>query len=118
MANQRRYPRTARLNELVHEILADELVRLDDDRLSLVTIMDVVVEADLHAALVTVDTPEGAPRDAEVLEALEEHRLKLQKAIARQAKMRRTPLLSFAPDEVERAAARVEEMLHRLDPEA
>ena len=117
MANQRRYPRTARLNVLVHEILADELERIDDDRLVLVTVMDVSVEADLRAARVLFETPEGAERDAEVLEALDEHRLKLQKAIARQAKLKRTPMLTFAPDEVERTAARLEHRLKNLDDE-
>jgi ribosome-binding factor A len=115
MAEQRRYPRTARLNALVHEILADELERLDDDRLLLVTVMDVVVEPDLRYARVIVDTPEGAERDEEVLAALEEHRIRLQAAIARQAKLKRTPSLSFAPDTVERAAARLEEALAQVE---
>ncbi len=115
MANQRRYPRTARVNELVREILADELERIDDDRLVLVTVMAVTVEPDLRHAQVVIDTPEGAARDEEVLAALAENRLRLQAAIGRQAKLKRTPLLAFAPDEVERAAARVEDVLHRFD---
>ena len=34
----RDYPRTARLNTLVREIIADELERIDDERLQLVTL--------------------------------------------------------------------------------
>jgi ribosome-binding factor A len=113
--NARRYPRTARLKVLLQEILADELERIDDDRLVLVTVMAVEVEPDLRHARVVVDTPEGAERDEEVLAALDENRLRLQKAIARQATLKRTPLLSFAPDSVERTAARVEEMLAQVE---
>ena len=112
--NQRRYPRTARVNELVQEILAEELERIDDERLDLVTVMRVVVEPDLRHASVFVDTPEGEERDAEVLAALEEERARLQSAVARQARLKRTPLLTFRPDDVERGAQRVEDALRHL----
>jgi ribosome-binding factor A len=111
------YPRTARLNELVRQILADELERTDDERLQLVTIMSVVVEPDLRHATVLVDTPEGAERDESVIEALNEVRIRLQRAIASQARMKRTPVLTFKPDTVEREAGRVEDVLRDLDVE-
>src|SRR5207247_8735241 len=82
-----RYPRTARLNELLHQIVAEEMERIDDERLDLVTVMHVVVEPDLRHATVFVDTPTGAERDEEVLTALSEHRIALQKAIAQQARV-------------------------------
>jgi ribosome-binding factor A len=109
-----RYPRTARLNELLHQIIAEEIEKIDDERLDLVTVMTVEVEPDLRHATVFVDTPTGAERDAEMLEALDEHRIALQAAIARQARIKRTPLLAFRADVVERQAARVEEMLRGL----
>src|SRR5438067_9411827 len=105
-----RYPRTARLNELLHQIIADEIERIDDERLDLVTVMTVEVEPDLRHATVFVDTPTGEQRDAEMLEALQEHRIALQAAIGRQARIKRTPMLAFRPDDVERQAARVEEV--------
>jgi len=112
---RRRYPRTARLNELVQQILADQLERMDDPRLNLVTVMTVHVEPDLRHATVFVDTPEGRDRDEEVLAALDEARVRLQAAVGRQARMKRTPTLTFRPDEVERHAARVEEVLRNLE---
>jgi ribosome-binding factor A len=115
MRNQRRYPRTVRLNELLQQILADELERLDDDRLVLATVMSVVVDPDLRHATVFVDTPEGGVRDDDVLAALDEHRIRLQAAIGRQTRLKRTPTLGFRPDEVERSAARLEDVLRNLD---
>ena len=109
-----RYPRTARLNELLHQIIAEEIEKIDDERLDLVTVMTVEVEPDLRHATVYVDTPTGAERDEEMLEALNEHRIALQAAIARQARIKRTPLLAFRADVVERQAARVEDMLRGL----
>ena len=44
----RQYPRTARLNELLREILADELEHLDDDRLQMLTITSVDIDGDLR----------------------------------------------------------------------
>jgi ribosome-binding factor A len=110
----RRYPRTARLKELLHQIVAEEIERIDDERLDLVTVMSVDVEPDLRHATIYVDTPSGKKRDKEMLEALHEHRIRLQASIAKQARIKRTPLLAFRADEVERAAARLEELLRRL----
>src|SRR4051812_35435534 len=115
MSSSHRYPRTARLNELLHQIIAEELERIDDERLELVTVMSVEVEPDLRHATVYVDTPTGAERDADMLEALSDHRVALQKAIARQARVKRTPQLAFRVDEVERQAARVEDVLRELN---
>src|SRR5687768_6157310 len=99
------YPRTARLNELVREIVADELERADDDRLELVTVVAVEVEPDLRRAAVYVSSPRGEEADDEVLEALGEFRRRLQAAIGRQARLKRVPELVFHPDEVSRSAA-------------
>ncbi len=48
----RRYPRMARVNEVVREVIADELERLSDPRLGLVTVTGVDVSADLRHATV------------------------------------------------------------------
>ena len=113
----RDYPRTARLNQLFQEILAEELEKVDDDRLDMVTIMSVDCESDLRRATVYYDTLAGEDDDERVLEALGEHRHRLQGAIGRQARVKRTPELVFAPDDVVRAAARLEEVLRNLRDE-
>lgn len=113
----RDYPRTARLNQLFQEILAEELERMDDERLDFVTVMSVDVDGDLHRATVYVDSLVGAERDEQVLAALAEHRHRLQGAIARQARVKHTPELVFRPDEVGRGAARLEEVLRNLHDE-
>jgi ribosome-binding factor A len=114
-AGPREYPRTARLNQLLQEIIADELERIDDDRLEMVTIMSVEVDADLNRALVYFDSLEGEAGDEPVLAALGELRGRLQAAINAQARMRRTPELVFRPDEVLRGANRVDDILRGID---
>jgi ribosome-binding factor A len=111
--SQRQYPRTARVNELCREILGDALERLDDDRLQLVTITHVNVDPDLrHAHVEFSSLGEG---EDEAAEALAEHRIKLQSAIARQARLKRTPELRFSVDTVIARASRIEDLL-REDP--
>jgi len=107
----RQYPRTARLNELLREILADELEHLDDDRLQMMTITSVDIEGDLRRAQVFYDSLAGEEGDEEVLEALGEIRWKLQRAIGREARIKHTPELTFAPDPAVRAGARIDELL-------
>ena len=110
----RDYPRTARLNQLFHEILAEELEKVDDERLELVTIMSVDCEGDLRRATVYYDTLGGEDDDEEVQSALDDHRWELRGAIGRQARVKRTPELVFKPDAVGRGAARLEEVIREL----
>ena len=113
---RRHYPRTARLNRLVQEILGDALERIDDPRLELVTVTDVVVDPDMRHAKVFYDSLQGEEGDAEVLEALGEVRVALQGAIGRQARMKRTPELEFRPDPAVRTGQRVEQLLREVAP--
>lgn len=109
----RQFPRTARLNKLFREILAEELELIDDPRLELVTVMDVEVDAELsHAMLYYMVHEPEQERDA--AEALADHRVRLQGAIGRQARVRRVPELRFAPDRVSESAARIEAILREL----
>ena len=55
----RDYPRTARLNTLVQQILAEELERIDDERLEFVVITSVVVDGDLGRAVAYYDHSRG-----------------------------------------------------------
>ena len=113
----RDYPRTARLNPLVQEIVAEEVERLDDDRLGFFTVVGVEVEPDLRRAVVwytRLSGDAGGDDDEELVEALAEHRARFQAAIGRQARLKRTPELVFRPDQVISRAERVEEILRDL----
>lgn len=107
--NPRPYARTARVNELVQEIVAEELERIDDERLDLVTVTHVSVDPDLRRA--TVEWSRLGQREEEAGAALAEHRVRLQAAVARQARLKRTPELSFRTDTVIAYGARIEELL-------
>ena len=109
-------PRTARLAQLLREIVAEELRRIDDEHLELVTITAVEVDAELNRAIVYFDSLRGPSGDAEVLEALAGHRVRFQATIARQIRARKTPVLHFRPDEVIRSAERIEEILRANPP--
>ncbi len=106
----RSVPRELRLNELLRQIIASELEQLDDERLELVGITEVTTDRDLTHATVYVSTWDES-LDEEVLQALEENRYLLQRAIGNQARLRRTPPLHFKPDEALRSANRIEELL-------
>ena len=108
------YPRAARLNELIREIVAEEIERIDDEALGLVTVVAVEADADLRAATVYVSALGGEEDDVAVAEGLGRHRKRLQAAIGRQARFKRTPELTFAADEVTRSANRIESILRDL----
>lgn len=107
----RRYPRTARLNEVIREIVAEAIEQMvdEDERLELVTITGVDAEQDLrHATVFFTSRREGADV------ALEEHRSKLQSEINRQTRFKRTPQLAFVEDPGVSSGWKIEGILRDL----
>lgn len=109
--SNRNYPRVARLNQVVREVVAEELERRSsfEERFDLVTVTDVAVDPDLKHATIFVSR-----LDDEIAEALEENRRLFQSAIARQTRMKRTPLLSFRLDPSLDGGERIEAILRQL----
>ena len=107
----RRYPRTARVGRLLQEIVADELERLTvkEEGLPLVTVTHVEVEGDYSHATVLLSSMDEA-----TAEMLERYRPRLQAAIGRQVRLKRTPRLSFRVDPAVSSGSRVEEILRDL----
>lgn len=111
-SHTRRYPRTARINEVLREILAEALEHIsgNDDRLELVTITGIECDPDLrHATVFYSARTEGAE------EALDQNRVRLQSAIAKETRLKRTPQLSFLLDSGVTSGWRIEELLKGLD---
>ena len=107
-----RYPRTARLNESLREVIAEALTRIDDERLHMVTITSIDVDPEMNRAIVYFDSLLGENGDADILVALAGHRVRLQSSVGRAIRSKKTPILSFRPDETIRAAERIERILH------
>jgi ribosome-binding factor A len=97
----------------LREVIADELTLIDDERLDLVTITAIDVDSEMNRAIVYFDSMFGEEGDEGVVEALLEFRPRMQASINRQMHARKTPILSFRPDEVIRSAARIEELLRK-----
>ena len=111
-----KYPRSARVGETLREIIAEDLVRFDDERLSFVTVTGIDVDPELNRAIVYFDSLAGEEGDEEIIDALSEHRIKLQSSIARQIRAKKTPILDFRPDIAIRSAERIDDIL-RADRE-
>lgn len=112
-SDQRASHRTARVGELIRRIVAEEMERLDDDRLAMVSITGVGVDRDLHRAVVWFTTLDSDD-DEDVAAAFEEHRGHLRWTVGNEARLRKIPKLVFRPDEVLRTAERIEALLARI----
>ena len=113
MTSARRYPRTARVNEAVLEVLADELERMSDPRLELVTFTGVDVTRDLSYATVYYSTL-AATHAEEVAPALEHAAPLFRGVLGRQLRIRQVPLLQFAVDAGIVSGQRIEEILREI----
>lgn len=110
------YPRLPRVNEALREVIADELERIDDERLALVTVTGVKAEPDLRRALVWFSALSHDEEPAEVAVALAAHRVRLQAAVGRQLRLKRTPELAFQSDPAIAVGTRVEDILRGIAP--
>jgi len=109
----REYQRSARLNELLREIIAEELERVDDDRLDWVSVVSVEVDNELTKARVYLSSLEE--NEDEIIKVLSEYRGQFRKVIGRSARLRRVPDLVFMIDPSIRSGNRIEEILSELD---
>ncbi|HAY52245.1 MAG: ribosome-binding factor A [Acidimicrobiaceae bacterium] len=109
----REYQRSARLNELLREIIAEELERVDDDRLDWVSVVSVEVDNELTKARVYLSSLEQ--NEDEIIKVLSEYRGRFRKVIGRSARIRRVPDLTFMIDPSIRTGNRIEEILTELD---
>lgn len=109
---RRGYARTARVNQVLRQVLADELERLEglDESLGMLTITAVDCDPDLRHATVLLSSLSD-----QQAEALERARVRLQAAISHEVRLKRTPQLRFAADPAIAAGQRIEDILRSLD---
>ena len=123
----RRYPRMARVNEVVREAIGDELERLSDPRLGLVTVTGVDVSADLRQATVyysalgredkrgTGVVPELEPEQRVATQAaLAAAAPHLRASLGRQVRLKYTPELTFREDPSIAEGDRIEAIIRDL----
>ena len=110
----RRYPRTARVNEVVLETLAEELERLSDPRLGFVTLTGVDVSPDLRQATVYYSVLGPAEQHEETSKALRSAGSHLRAVLGQQVRLKYLPYLSFREDPAIATGQRVEEIIRDL----
>jgi ribosome-binding factor A len=115
-----RYPRTARVNEVLIEIVAEELSRLSDPRLEMVTLTGVEVSSDIayatlfYSALDAAGQPQTEEQVKATGAALAKAAPHLRRALGQQVRWRNTPALTFKVDPSVAAGQRIEELLREI----
>jgi ribosome-binding factor A len=105
------YSRSLRVNQVLRQVVADELERLADadERLRLVTVTSVDTTADLRQATVYLSSLSDDAADA-----LDARRVQVQRAVAHQTQLKRTPLLSFVQDPAVVNGNRIEDLIRHI----
>src|SRR5690348_6247689 len=120
----RRYPRTARVSEVMLEVLAEELERLSDPRLELVTLTGVDVNRDITKATVyystlgdigvATDAGRAGHGEGDAAAALESATPHLRAVLGREVRVKHVPRLVFMPDPAVQTGRRIEEILRDI----
>lgn len=110
------YPRSRRVNAIIQEVLAEEIERLTDPRLGLVTVTGVDAAPDMRHATVFVSTVE-VDRIDDSLKGLAAAAPRLRAALGREIRTKYTPELEFKADMGVIEGERIEAILRRLSNE-
>lgn len=105
--------RMPKVNAILREVLAEEVERLNDERLDMVSITAVDTSPNLRTAMVYVDVLDTETHEA-ALAALRGASRRLQAAIGREVRMKYTPSLDFAIDPGVVGGERIEAILREL----
>jgi ribosome-binding factor A len=108
--------RMLKVNSTIREVLADEIERMSDSRLELVSVIAVDTAPNLRNAIVYIDVLAVDDREP-ALAALRGAAKRLQAVIGKQVRMKYTPSLEFAIDPGVTGGQRIEEILRGLKKE-
>jgi len=110
--------RIRRIDAAIKEVLAGELAKgLKDPRIGFVTVTEVRTSPDIRTARVYVSAVEpdgsepGPDRQAQLLAGLASAQGYLQRRLAGELRIKRTPRLTFVYDETPMVAARLSRLL-------
>jgi len=109
--------RMRRVNESVRQVLAETLPELKDPRIGLVTVTGVVTSPDLRYATVYVSFLGSEKKKTATLRGLDAAGGLLQSRLARELRMKRTPLLTFEYDPTVERGVRMSALIDELAPE-
>jgi ribosome-binding factor A len=110
--------RMRRVDEAIRQVIGDALAgELKDPRVGFVTVTDVRTSPDLSHARVFVSVLGDEVQRRESLEGLNSAHGFLQRRIAGELSLKRTPTLQFSYDETSERAMRVERILREGEPE-
>jgi ribosome-binding factor A len=105
-----------RVDEAIREVLSDAVGQgLKDPRIGFVTVTDVKTSPDLRHARVFVTVLGGETERADTLTGLQSAHGLLQRRVATELRMKRTPTLQFVYDHTTDRAMHIEELLSEDD---
>jgi ribosome-binding factor A len=104
--------RMRRVDEAIRQVIGGVVAgELKDPRVGFVTVTDVRTSADLSHARVYVSVLGDEPQRAATLEGLRSAHGYMQRRVASELRLKRTPTLDFVYDDTTDRAMRVEELL-------
>src|SRR3954449_6851962 len=106
--------RMRRVNESVRAVLAEAIVELKDPRIGFITVTGVDTSTDLHRATVFVSVLGSERKRAQSMAGLDQDPGVLQRRIASELRLKRTPQLTFQYDPSVEQGVRMSRLIDEL----
>src|SRR5436190_24212995 len=109
--------RMRRVNEAVRQVLSEAVGELKDPRIGFVTVTGVTASSDLRHARVYVSVLGAEKKREESVAGLAAAHGVLQRRLARELRMKRTPQLAFEYDSAVERGVRMTQVIDELAPD-
>ena len=109
--------RMRRVDEAIHQVLAEGIEELKDPRIGFVTVTGVRTTPDLRQATVYVSVLGGERKRERTLAGLEAAHGVLQARLGRELRLKRTPTLAFEYDPSVERGVRMTKLIDELAPD-
>jgi ribosome-binding factor A len=104
-----------RVNELLREVIAEEVINLKDPGLGFLTITAVDTSPDLRSAIVFYSVLGTEEEEQATDAALKRAASHVQAAVGSQVRIKYTPVLEFRRDDALERGLRINQILHELE---
>ena len=110
-------PRMRKVNEILREVIAEEIVDLKDPRIGFVTVTGVDASPDLRNARVFYSVLGSDEEQRDTQAALDSAAPRIQQAMRGQVRMKYLPRLKFVVDDSVAQGLRIEELMREVKSE-
>lgn len=109
------FPRNARLNVVLQQVIAEKIEKINDEELGFLTITSVSLSKDMRSAKVYYHVYGDEKQQLKSAELLEKYKYEITQVIAKETNLKFTPKLFFIVDDSIEMVKKIDEVIKEIN---